>query len=196
MRHFPVVVMAFMRARLVGLFDETVDSNVLPDGMQVRASRDVVEACLDAELSKEMHTGFDDLFDLRARILAVQKARGTESFSKLATAFKRAAKITKDVPCIEPDVRLFDHSAEKALWEAYTDVRDTIQRAMQQGQYDAALETASSRISEPMDTFFDKDRGVFVMSDDLAVRDNRLRLLATIVQTFNQIARLAQLGNT
>lgn len=185
-------LVAFMKGRLVSLFDETVDlgGNAVAALEAFRAPRDVVEACIEADVAAGGHTSFDDLGDLRARIGAVRDARGTEAFAKLATAFKRASKITKDVVATDPDPAKFDHAAEKALWVAYAEARGVIARATESGDYAKAVEATAAALAEPIDTFFDKDRGVFVMADDLAVRDNRLRMLATIASALRRVARL------
>jgi glycyl-tRNA synthetase beta chain len=184
-------LLSFMKTRLVGLFDEGVDVGAGAQALAgFRAPRDVVEACIDAEPHEGAKTAFDDLDDLRLRIAAVRDARGTDAFAKLATAFKRAAKITKDVAPQDPDPARFDHPAEKALWLAYAATRDAIEKATAGGAYAVAVEAASKAIAEPMDRFFDKDEGVFVMADDLAVRDNRLRMLATIASALRRVARL------
>ena len=48
-------------------------------------------------------------------------------------------------------------------------------------------------IAEPMDRFFDKDHGVFVMAEDLAVRENRLSMLATIATALRRVCRMETL---
>ncbi len=185
-------LVAFMKGRLVSLFDETVDlgGNAVAALGAFRAPRDVVEACIEADLATGGRTAFDDLGDLRARIGAIRDARGTAAFAKLATAFKRASKITKDVAIADPDPAKFDHPAEKALWVAYAEARGVIARATESGDYAKAVEATAAALAEPIDTFFDKDRGVFVMADDLAVRENRLRMLATIASALRRVARL------
>jgi glycyl-tRNA synthetase beta chain len=173
----------FMKARLIGLFDEAVDAGANAEALVgYRAPRDVVEACVES--------GFEDLTDLRARISAVRDARGTTAFARLATAFKRASKITKEVAAVDPDPARFDHPAEQALWTAYAEARGVIARATESGDYRKAVEATSTALADPIDTFFDKDRGVFVMADDLAVRENRLRMLATIAGALRKVARL------
>ena len=176
-------LLAFMKARLIGLFDEAVEVGAGAGALEgFRAPRDVVEACIEAS--------FDDLRDLRARIAAIRDARGSDAFARLATAFKRASKITKDVVASEPDPRRFDHPAEKALWAAFGQARSVIESALAGADYRNAVEATSRALADPIDTFFDKDRGVFVMADDLAVRDNRLRMLATIAGALRKVAKL------
>jgi glycyl-tRNA synthetase beta chain len=176
-------LVTFMKARLVGLFDENVDAGGNAEALiGYRAPRDIVEACIEA--------GFEDLSDLRGRIAAVRDARGTPAFARLATAFKRASKITKEVTPADPDPARFDHPAEKALWTAYAEARGVIARATESGDYRKAVEATATALADPIDTFFDKDKGVFVMAEDLAVRENRLRMLATIAGALRRVARL------
>ena len=191
-------LVSFMKARLVSLFDETVElgGNAVAALAAFRAPRDVVEACIEADAPAAARTTFDDLDDLRERIGAIRDARGTPAFARLATAFKRASKITKDVAPGEPDPSKFDHPSEKALWSAFAEARGVIGRATESGDYAKAVEATSAALADPIDTFFDKDRGVFVMADDLAVRDNRLRMLATIASALRRVARLELLEGT
>jgi glycyl-tRNA synthetase beta chain len=172
-------LVAFMKTRLVGHFER-----------RAGGARDVVEACLNADAAPGQRTSFEDLDDLGARIEAIRDARGTPAFARLATAFKRAAKITKDIVAAEPDPGKFDHASEKALWSAYAEARGVIQRATESGDYRKAIEATSQALADPIDTFFDKDKGVFVMAEDLAVRENRLRMLATIAGALRRVARL------
>jgi len=178
-----VEITLFMKARLVGLFDQAVDAGANAEALVgYRAPRDVVEACVEA--------GFEDLSDLRARISAIRDAQGTAAFARLATAFKRASKITKDIPAVDPDPARFDHPSEKALWSAFAEARGVIQHATESGDYQKAVEATATALADPIDTFFDKDKGVFVMAEDLAVRENRLRMLAVIAGALRKVARL------
>ncbi|MEO7094589.1 MAG: glycine--tRNA ligase subunit beta, partial [Polyangiales bacterium] len=152
-------LVSFMKARLVSLFDETVElgGNAVAALAAFRAPRDVVEACIEADAPAAARTTFDDLDDLRERIGAIRDARGTPAFARLATAFKRASKITKDVAPGEPDPSKFDHPSEKALWSAYAEARGVIGRATESGDYAKAVEATSAALADPIDTFFDKD---------------------------------------
>ena len=50
---------------------------------------------------------------------------------------------------------------------------------------------ALAALKAPVDAFFD---GVMVMSDDAALRDNRVALLAELQQTMNRIADISKLA--
>ena len=70
------------------------------------------------------------------------------------------------------------------------EAREVIRCAAEGGAYSQAIDATSRALADPIDSFFDKDRGVFVMADDLAVRENRLRMLATIAGALRRVARL------
>ena len=64
-------------------------------------------------------------------------------------------------------------------------MRPTFDAAIDAGRYEDALGALGSELRAPIDTFFEK---VFVMVDDAAIRENRLRLLRSIADAVNRIA--------
>lgn len=143
-----------------------------------RHAGDVVEACLAA-------WDGESLRDLVARVEAVSAMRREPEFESLATAFKRAYNITKDAPDGVAKEELFDHDAERALAQAFHAMAGRIEEATESGRYAQALRIVATELRGPIDRFFEQ---VFVMVDDVAVRENRLRLLARIARTLNRIA--------
>jgi len=145
---------------------------------------DVVDACLGAWDGRSVR-------DLRTRIEAVAELREAPEFEALAIAFKRAFNITKDSGrgVVEPG--LLEEGAETALAERFDTVRDQIRDATGDRRYADALKLVAKELGAPIDRFFDE---VFVMVDDAAVRENRLRLLGEIADTVNGIAHFHQLG--
>src|SRR5690606_37356444 len=105
--------------------------------------------------------------------------------------FRRAYNIAKDAPEGEADAKLMTEDAERALAERFTSLAPTLRAAGEAGEYERALTLVATDLREPIDTFFDK---VFVMVDDAAVRDNRLRLLGAIARTLTAIAHFHLLG--
>jgi glycyl-tRNA synthetase beta chain len=166
----------FARGRLRAFFDG-------------RHPTDVVEACLGAWDGGSLH-------DLRARLDALDAFRQQAAYESLAVAFKRAHNITRDV-AFEPtwrfDLALADHDAEKALAEKWSTVSASIAAHAESAQYGAALALVAAELREPIDRFFDE---VFVMVDDAAIRDNRLRLLLSIATTLSAIAHFHLLAGT
>lgn len=145
---------------------------------------DLVEACLAAWDGRSIR-------DLDARVRAVAAFREMPEYESLAVAFKRTFNIAKEAPAGEPDAKLFTEDAEKALGERWHAVRPAIEAAVGEGDYERALRTVARDLRQPVDLFFEK---VFVMVEDAAVRDNRLRLLGGIARTLTRIAHFNLLG--
>ncbi len=145
---------------------------------------DVVDACLGAWDGASLR-------DLRARIDAVAELRDAPEFQALAIAFKRAFNITKDSARGPVDLNMLEEGAERALADRFATVRDQIRQATRSQHYVKALKLVAKELGAPIDRFFDE---VFVMVDDHAVRENRLRLLGEIADVVNGIAHFHQLA--
>jgi glycyl-tRNA synthetase beta chain len=145
---------------------------------------DVVDACLGAWDGTSLR-------DLRSRIEAVSELGAAPEFEALAVAFKRAFNITKESARGPVDSALLEEGAETALAERFNTIRDQIREATGERRYADALKLVAKDLGAPIDRFFEE---VFVMVDDLNVRENRLRLLGEIADTVNGIAHFHQLG--
>ena len=166
------LLLEFFRGRLKALWAD-------------RARADVVEAVLAA--------GFDDLHSARARLDAFAQVVGAPDFTPLAVAFKRVANIVdkqgRDVAAQAADPRLFQEASETALAEAARHAATEVHRALAADDAPAAL-AAARGLKGPVDAFFEK---VLVMTEDRAVRDNRVRLLREVAQVFAPLADLARI---
>lgn len=149
-----------------------------------RYPTDIVDACLGAWEGRSIR-------DLAARLSALEVFRRLPAYDSLAVAFKRAYNIASDVPAADVDPNLMTEAAERALWERFTSIEPTLQAAIGTGDYERALTLIASELRGPIDTFFDE---VFVMVDDEAVRENRLRLLGAIARRLTSIAHFHLLG--
>jgi glycyl-tRNA synthetase beta chain len=163
---------AFVRARLRAWYTD-------------KASTDVIEACLASWPAST-------LGDLDARLVAVQRFRSSADYTVLATAFKRAFNIAKEISVGSVNVKLLSEPAEAALAQAYEALQPRLQQALSLRAYDRALSLAAEGLRQPIDRFFDE---VFVMDDNPAIRANRLQLLGNIVHTLTHIADFRALGN-
>lgn len=142
--------------------------------------------CVDAALA----AGAAQVPDVVARARAVATLRERADFEPLATAFKRVANILKgEASPADPDPARFAEDAERALWDAFLDIRGRAETELGQGDYGASL-VVLAELKEPVDRFFD---AVLVMDEDDAVRTNRLALLGRINDTFTRIADFRQL---
>ena len=130
--------------------------------------------------------GFDDLPQTQARLAAVAAHLGDESFRALAEGFSRT-NIVEKAPGFVPgpvDVALFQADAERALHQAFVQVRERVAESLQSGDFSRVVKVFTE-LREPLDRFFTE---VMVMVDDPALRENRLRLLHEIRSLFGRVA--------
>ncbi|MCH4563170.1 glycine--tRNA ligase subunit beta [Halomonas sp. EGI 63088] len=130
--------------------------------------------------------------DFARRLRAVHAFASREEAAALAAANKRVSNILAKQEhdgSTRVDAALLEEAAEKALHAALAERRETVMPLFAEGRYHEALDALSS-LREPVDTFFDQ---VMVMSEDEAVRRNRLSLLAGLQALFLEVADIAQL---
>jgi glycyl-tRNA synthetase beta chain len=109
-----------------------------------------------------------------------------------AAANKRTANILRQAEYAgdgKLDPTLLADAAEKALFEALKAAEQSVGPSLEKRAYTDAL-TELSHLRRPVDTFFDE---VMVMTDDEAVRRNRLALLAELRALFLNIADVSRL---
>ncbi len=134
-------------------------------------------------------TGISDLGGSMKKIEAMVLFRKHADFEPLAVAFKRVCNIIKNFNegTVRPE--LFADEAEKSLYRAYLEVRESALSHMAKDDYEKALiEMASLR--KPVDDFFE---AVLVMAEDEKVRFNRLSLLETISALFYRVADFSRI---
>jgi glycyl-tRNA synthetase beta chain len=145
------------------------------------------------EVDAVLALGVQRLADIPRRLEAVRAFAALPEAAALAAANKRISNILKK--SAEPvqarvDAALFAETAEGALWAALNDVQPNADALFERGEYTASLRALAS-LRVPVDAFFD---GVMVNADDLAVRANRLGLLATLHAVMNRVADLSRLS--
>jgi len=145
---------------------------------------DVVEAAVRAR--------FDDIVDARRRVEALSEWKQREDFDAIMIGFRRVVNILKDIVPgqLEPDLLVED--AEKDLYQAFEAVKVRAEPLIREGDYATALETMTD-LKAPIDNLFDR---VMVMVEDEKLRNNRLGLLGTIADFFEQVADFSFIGST
>ena len=133
------------------------------------------------------------LGDIPKRLAAVRAFAALPEAASLAAANKRVGNILKKVeggviPQVTTD--LLKEPAEVALNAALADVAPRADAAFEQGDYAASLR-ALAALKAPVDKFFDE---VMVNAEDMALRANRLGLLAVLHQAMNRVADLSRLS--
>ena len=148
-------------------------------------ARGIAQEAVEAVLS----TSFDDIADCRKRIDALLSVSTRETFTLLAGAFKRVINIIKNHDECTVDPQLLREDAEKQLYAVYVEVKEKVEPLLAARAYEPAMERILD-MKEPVDSFFD---AVMVMSDDAALRNNRLSLLAAIAQLFLRIGDFSKM---
>jgi glycyl-tRNA synthetase beta chain len=159
----------FLRQRLAGM--------LASEGLR----SDVVDAALSV--------GFDDPLIAREKVRALDALRTSEDYQPLVTALKRAGNILPKGFNGEVKESVLQQDAEKKLHAAFMEIRDRVVDKTARLDFRGALADIAS-LRKPVDAFFDT---VMVMDKDVAVKENRLALLAGITGLFSRIADFSRL---
>ena len=127
------------------------------------------------------------------RLAAVRAFAALPEAPALAAANKRVGNILKKAEtAVQPqvDAALLQEAAEKDLYAALQTIAAQAQQQLQAGDTTAHLQTLAA-LRVPVDAFFEH---VMVNADDVALKNNRLGLLASLHQSMNQVADLARLA--
>ena len=133
------------------------------------------------------------LSDVAQRLAAVRAFAALPEAPALAAANKRVGNILKKAEtAVQPQVNaaLLHEAAEKDLYAALQTIAAQAQQQLQAGDTTAHLQTLAA-LRVPVDAFFEH---VMVNADDVALKNNRLGLLASLHQSMNQVADLARLA--
>jgi len=132
-----------------------------------------------------MASGFDDpqLAVKRAKAVAEAVGRG-DAFKAVADAFVRVCNLAAKAEHADADPSLFEDEAERKLHEAHGIARARADEALASADAAKALD-ALAELKDPINAYFDR---VMVMTDDPAVRSNRLATLAAVARDVRRIA--------
>ncbi|MFA5461996.1 MAG: glycine--tRNA ligase subunit beta [Sulfurimonas sp.] len=133
-------------------------------------------------------SGERELLKISKKITALETLINSEGFSEYFSTFKRVANITKDIDMSNIkaiDEKLFENSAEVALFKRYNEVC-----AISYNSYEEELDALFSLKSE-LDIFFND---VMVNAEDAAIRDNRKALIASIYKSILKIADIKEIA--
>ena len=129
---------------------------------------DVVDACVAASA--------DDPYDVQLRAAALGKIEESVRTSA-GEVFKRAANIAKDAPAGElvppAKVQAEVHPTEQRVFDAYQTLKQALGGGTTAADYERAL-TAIATFAPVLAQFFED---IFVMVEELPIRNNRLRLM-------------------
>lgn len=131
-------------------------------------------------------------FDFDRRIQAVQYFQKLPEAQALAAANKRVSNILKQAslpPHNNYNYALFEQSAEKALADKIEQIDPKIKQLLNQQDFEQALSILAG-LRECIDQFFNE---VMVMTENEAIRTNRLILLKNLRELFFSIADISLL---
>ncbi|MCH9755613.1 MAG: glycine--tRNA ligase subunit beta [Gammaproteobacteria bacterium] len=141
----------------------------------------------------------DCLRDLDERVKALEVFVVRPEAAALSAASKRVNKLLKQAnlkldtqKTPEVDEQLFDVSAEKVLFKSITSLEAFVALQHEERAYGAILLELAS-LDRPVNAFFEE---VMVMVDNLAVKTNRLRLLARLQILLQCVADVSLLSQT
>jgi glycyl-tRNA synthetase beta chain len=142
------------------------------------------------EVNAVLASGWNDLVDFEERLEAVRAVRPTEDFEPLAASFKRIRNILKQASFdgrgdgLNP--ALLEQGPESELFEKFMVTREANKVL---GDFRSKLEQIAT-LRGHVDRFFDK---ILVNAPDVAVRQNRLTLLHTMLAEFSTIADFSEI---
>lgn len=186
--HFPGGDLDLVLAQLKPFLEDRLEFYL----RDVRGLRyDTVRAVLSYAVSK----GMDVPAAALARAQALEQVRDTDDFLALAAAAKRTRNILTKSAGVDHaggeaavDVALLSEDAERDLYARYRGLTEVLESLEGSSDYMGSFR-AMAAIRPQVDLFFDK---VLVMTEDPAVRENRLRLLTGLNR--NVFTRLAELS--
>ena len=153
--------------------------------------RGLLEAKLPSDaVAAALPVASDRPIDARARATALA-GLDAETRARVGEVFKRATNIAAGAPAGEPTPpRVEDHASERAVHDGYLALAAKLVDLRRGGDHAGSLREVASFAPLLHRYFLD----VYVMTDDIPVRENRLRLMRAISETCATIARLELLG--
>lgn len=151
---------------------------------------------IDAVLASGGQSRNDDLLMVVRRVEALGLLLESEDGRNLFAGTRRAANILaaeekkKTAIAVAVDPALFTTEQERALHDAILRAESESAEAIAREDFAAAMR-GLSRLRQPVDAFFDH---VLVNDEDLAVRANRLALLARIRAATGQVADFSKIA--
>ena len=137
--------------------------------------------------------------DARRKLEVLPEFTASPDFQKLAVAFKRVKNIARELPdsvetvsdMVEPSLtQLLKEPAELALLQELDRRGPEIDRVLESGENLRRAFVEAAQFGPAVDRFFTE---IFVMVDDRALRDARLRLMKRLEQQILKIADISEI---
>nr|WP_314276900.1 glycine--tRNA ligase subunit beta [uncultured Peptostreptococcus sp.] len=142
---------------------------------------DVIDAVL-ASNEKNMS-------DLYSRAKAINAWIDNPSLNDMLVAFNRVSTLAEKAELLDVQEEYFVEASEKDLYYKFILVEKEIETFMKDKKYTESLDSFAS-LKPAIDKFFDS---VMVMDENIAIRNNRLALLASIYRAMLKICDLSKI---
>jgi len=157
---------------------------------------DLIDAVLS--IGKPNGVGEDNLVRLIKRVDALQTFLNTDDGVNLLAAYKRAANIVRieskkdgvDKYDLSPQTEYLEQLEEQTLFGALEVAHDHVEPMIVREDFAAAMKVLSE-LRKPVDNFF--DRVTVNVAENEALRLNRLKLLAKLVDVINLVADFSKI---
>ena len=177
--------------------DITIDDetqNTIADFIQSRYKAFYQESYSSSLINAVSASGMDCPTHFDSRIKGLDVFAIMPEAKNLAAANKRIGNILKKVDDINTlngdiDTALIESGSEQALFDKLFELESAVNSLFNEHQYEQGLQKLAA-LKEPIDAFFDN---VMVMSDDNAVKTNRLKLLHKLQNLFLRVADISLL---
>ncbi len=151
------------------------------------SDRDIRYDVVDAVISIEGSNPFDLLIRAKDLDAWVKNNNVTEALQ----TFSRISNISKGAVSGQIYESKFVDESESKLYASYNSIKLEVENLLGQREYVKALELLIT-IKDSIDAFFDS---VMIMDENIAVRENRLTMLANIRTTMESVADLSKIVN-
>ena len=149
---------------------------------------DEIDACLSLKGA--------DFFELFKRAKSINEFRTDTKFSEMLSGFKRMNNIvanfrkTNSAYSLNFDKSLLNTKEEKELFDFFDSKKNEIETCIKQSHYIDLFKMLIESKSL-IDSFFDK---VMVMDENIALRDNRLYILESILDNFKLLMDISKIS--
>jgi glycyl-tRNA synthetase beta chain len=140
----------------------------------------------DVMMSVLSHNDIDDLVDVTAKLALLNKFIETTEGKSLVAIYKRANNIAKEQNYLEGEVdpKYLIEEIEQKLFAKINEISGVVNDTISSKDYQIAFSHLNQLII-PINEFFDQ---ILVNVEDKNIRDNRLKLLISIVKLIKEIA--------
>ena len=184
--------LSLFKDKLVEDYHETF--SLIRNFFQNRMLQMLVDDTIPKDLaSAVLSVSIDHIPNVWHRAKALSTLKSKSDFEQLAITFKRVGNMIRKTDMaidstVQPD--LIEHDSEKMLVQASDKVKKDILPLLQNGDFDQALLIVST-LKEHVDLFFDS---VLVMTDNEAIRLNRMAILNHVVTLFDHFADFTKIS--